>query len=157
MAASKTKLELEGFKEFSKMLRKLGAPEAPFLRKAWEVVGRRFVREAAGRARGRIGQSIEFRGIAGRRASLKARVRANHPGSSSQEFGRVFYYRGFTRAGRGRGQQKRTGTQFRSSPGQRAKPYMGIKAGGSAIASVGPFAKAELGRAMAKEFKGATT
>lgn len=50
-----------------------------------------------------------------------------HPGAKTMEFGRTNYYRGYT------GRNQKSGTKFKSSPGQKPRPFVGIKKGDHAM------------------------
>lgn len=142
------RIDVEGVTELSRALRVLAEPDAPYLREALAESGRELEHAAERRTHPSIASTIDFAGVKGTRAGLRAVVRIKHPGGRSMEFGRQFYYRDFT----GR-QQRATGRRFRSSPGQRAKPYLGIVKGDAAIAETAGSIAKRLGAAIEREWE----
>lgn len=125
----------------------LGDGEMPFLVNAFERVGREFVEEVRRRAKGGIANRVEFRGVSKGRGNVVARGRVVHPGSRSMEFGRQYYYFGYT------GRRMKSGRKRQVSPGQIARPYVGIVNGDAATAAVAPRARAIIAEAVSAEWK----
>ena len=96
----------------------------------------------------RIASASKFVKVRGKGAAISALIHVNHPGAKSAEFGRKFYYRGFT----GR-DQKATGQRFKPAGGQKAKPFAGIIKGDQAIGSVRNDARQRIGKAIEQEFR----
>lgn len=122
----------------------LGEKDAPFLRAALDAVGVRLTAAARTRARGGIGARVQYIGVRGQGASLRAMGRVQHPGSRSMEFGRQWYYTGY------RGRRASTGRKV-VRRGQRARPYLGVM-GGGASADIAPFAREHILDAIGKEW-----
>ena len=133
MAAKALTLDIKvaGAKALKRALKVLGETDAPFLREALEQSGKLLRAATAKRAPGSIAAAVAFAGVKGTGGALRAPLKIKHPGAIPMEFGRVHYYRGFT----GR-RQKATGQRFKASPGQKAKPFLGVVSGGGAIAEV---------------------
>ena len=142
------KIDVDGVTELRKALRVLAERDAPYLRAALEESGRELEHAAERRTHASIASTIDFAGVKGTGTGLRAVVRIRHPGGRSREFGRSFYYRDYT----GR-QQRATGRRFRSSPGQRAEPYLGIVRGDAAIAEVAGSIERRLGAAINAEWE----
>ena len=140
-AGAKLSVSVHGLRELKKGFKDLSDQDAPWLREAWTDVGEKLVDETNKRA-GPLSGDAEFRGVSGKGLALRARMRVKHPGAASREFGRSWYYRGFT----GRA-MKATGVRFKSSPGQRAEPMIGIIHGGHAIGATKGFAAKRLEKA----------
>lgn len=145
------KFEVDGqsLKRLNGALKALAADDAPYLKGAMEDIGRRLVSEARGYAVGGIAGSLQFKGLSKSKLNVKALGLAAHPGAKSQEFGRSYYYRGFKRGGKG---SQKSGTKFKSSPGQAAKPFVGVKTGGQAMAATRGFARTRLAEAIDAEW-----
>ena len=120
---------MTGATNLKRALKVLGETDAPFLRQALDDSGRILEHEAVARAPGGIARGVGFAGVKGVGGQLRAVVRIKHPGARSMEFGRVWYYHGY------RGRAQKSGQKFRASPGQKARPYLGVKDGGQAIAA----------------------
>lgn len=86
-------IQLEGVSTLNKALRVLQEDDLPILREALTKSGRLLQSAAASRAPGGIGRSVDFAGIRGTKAGIRALVRIDHPGGRSMEFGRIWYYR----------------------------------------------------------------
>lgn len=140
-------IEIQGIKQLSRALRALGETDAPFLREALDRSGRQLAGAIRRHADGGIADAVEFRGVKGGASALRAALRIKHPGSRSMEFGRVWYYRGYS----GRA-VKETGSRFRAR-GQKAKPFIGIVRGDAAIGEVGDEIQADLAQAFEDEWE----
>lgn len=125
-------IQVTGATKLQKALRILAEPDAPFLRAAMTDAGQMLDNAASSRGKGGIGSAVQFAGVSGKSNGLRALIKVKHPGAKAMEFGRTKYYRGYT------GRRQRSGQQFRSRPGQKANPYIGIVKGDAAIAAVGP-------------------
>lgn len=146
--AVKIGIEVKGAKTLGRALKVLGETDAPFLREALTEAGQLLEAATRGRAPGSMAQKVDFVGVKGKGATLKATVVVRHAGAKSMEFGRVNYYRGFTDR-----RMKVTGQRFKSSRGQKPKPFVGIIAGGQALGQVEPKAKELIIGAFAKEWQ----
>ena len=135
MAAVKWGVEVSGVNRLKRAMKVLGETDAPFLRTALTQGGQVLDQETGARAPGGIAQTVAFVGIKGTGATLRAVVTVKHPGAKAMEFGRTKYYRGYT--GKGKGSRKR-GTAFKASPGQKARPYLGVKKYDHAIGASKP-------------------
>lgn len=131
MAASTISIAVEGDKQIKRALKALGETEAPFLKGALDKGGRMLGQAAEGRVHHSIAASMQYAGVKGVGGALRAVGTFKHPGARSMEFGRTYYYRGFT----GR-RQKATGHKVKVSGGQKARPFVGIKRGDAAIGQV---------------------
>lgn len=141
-------IQVEGQKELSRALRVLQEKEAPFLKAALED-GAMLLRDAARRhAKPSIAASIEFVGVRGRAGAIRAIVNTKHPAGRSHEFGRVWYYRGYS----GR-RMRATGQPFRSERGQKPEPYLGIVKGNGAVADTQDEIKRGIERAFVLEWE----
>lgn len=131
--AGDVRIQIEGLEEIRKALREMGG-DAPYLRAALERVG---VRLAAEMESVMPHQSFKVgkASVKGRSPNLRAVVPVDHPGARAYEFGRKWYYAGFT----GR-KMKATGYKIRSAVGQKARPYLGIIEGSPVAEKVRPYA-----------------
>ena len=107
-----------------------------------------------------VGMPIKGEGL-----RMMAPIKVIHPAAKSFEFGRHFYYEGFTRAAfigptkgkraaraAAKGYMKRTGTRVWRT-GMKEQPFIGIKSGGHAIGAIAPKAAEIMSEALAKEWK----
>jgi len=145
--AVKIGIEVTGAKAISRALKVLGETDAPFLREAMEDSGRLLEGATRSRAPGSMAQKTDFTKVSGKGATLRATVVVRHAGAKSMEFGRLNYYRGFTDR-----RMKATGQRFKSSKGQKAKPFVGIIKGGQALAAVEPQVRQKIEAAIEKEW-----
>lgn len=145
--AVKIGIEVKGAKSLGRALKLLGETDAPFLRQALEEAGELLEGATRGRAPGSMAAKTAFVGVKGKGATLKATVTVRHAGAKAMEFGRLYYYRGYT----GRA-QKATGRRFRSGKGQKAQPFVGIMKGGQALGQVEPKARELITTAFEKEW-----
>lgn len=147
--ASSWGITVEGLPQLRRAFKALEEfDDLPYARAALERVQDMAVREINQRAPGSLKGKATGYAIKGEGTSMKAPVRVAHPAAKSTEFGREWWYRGFT----GRA-QKRTGKRFKSSPGLPARPFIGIKAGGHAIGAIAPKAAEIMAEALAKEWQ----
>lgn len=126
------KVEVTGAGSLQKALRVLAEEDAPFLRDALELGGRDLANAVVRHAPGGMATKTTFAGVKGKANGLRAVVLVKHRGAKAREFGRKFYYRGFTDR-----RMKATGQRFRAARGQRAQPIIGIVKGDAAIGAVG--------------------
>lgn len=141
-------IEVTGAKAITRALKVLGETDAPFLKDALEESGHLLERATESRAPGGMAQKVAFVGVKGRGATLKATVVVRHAGGKSMEFGRLYFYRGY----RGRA-MKATGQRFRSSKGQKAKPFVGITRQDQAIGAVAPEVRQKIETAFEREWE----
>ena len=107
-----------------------------------------------------VGLAIKGEGL-----FMKAPIKVVHPAAKSFEFGRHFYYTGYTKgafigptkgkratARAQKGYMKRTGKRVWRR-GMREQTFIGIKDGGHAIGSIAPQVAEIMGEAIAKEWK----
>lgn len=146
------KVELDGksYTNLMRALRVLGEEDAPHIRKALQLAGRRFTSEIGSRAP-RAFRRFSERGVIGHPGGLKFSSSIAHPASRRMEFGRNPRPYGVTwkQANRRRGQGGKGGYVLR---GQSPRPYVGIKSGGQAIGATAPYAKEVLTQAINDEW-----
>lgn len=141
-------LGVEGQREIQRALRALSEGDAPFLRKGLTDSAILLRNAARSRTHPSIAGTLDFIGIKGKAANLRAVVRVGHPGGRSREFGRVWYWTGY------RGRAVKTGRKEKSSRGgQKAQPYMGIIKGDGAIGEVAPRVREILSDAISLEWE----
>lgn len=86
--------------------------------------------------------------ILGKPHSRRVSVAIAHPGARSAEFGRKWYWRGYT------GRNMKAGYKFQpASGGQKARPYLGVISGASVAQSIRPFAETKLVDAYIRQFE----
>lgn len=168
-ATAQWSVQLDGAGTLQKALRVLAEPDAPFLREGLEKAGQVLAGEVGRRAPGGIARTVSFVGVKGNAANLRALISVRHPGARSMEFGRVWYYRKASRSsapagiGNNRPGSKRARSsmkrqfKFRADPGQRAKPFMGVKDGDGAIGASQERVKAILSDAIEKQWNRITS
>lgn len=163
MAATPWTIRIEGLTDTRRAFKALGEADTPFYLAALNHSAEITRAAIAARAPGSMAGKVDLVGIRGDGINASAVIRVNHPGADSYEFGRRFWYRGFTYGGglgqRGvrpgrkpKGIQKGTGVRFQSSPGQAEKPFVGVKAGNAAIGAVAPRVHAMMVDAIEREF-----
>lgn len=130
----------------TKALRILGETGAPFLRAAMQDVGERFADEIRHRSPGGIGGHVQMKGVLGKGGALRASGVVKHPGARSMEFGRKWYWTGY------RGRAQRTGRKTPHTPGQAARPYLGVIKGDAATAAITPYAREHILEAIDREW-----
>lgn len=143
MARSKNtawfEVQLDG-KAVSQLNRALSLFEeqhADFLREALAKSAHILTPEIKRRAKGSISNRVEYAGLKGTKAGVRAVITINHPGARSAEFGRRRWHVS-PGAGNNRGTQKRAkGSMKRGKvvirPGQKARPFLGVEKGDAAI------------------------
>lgn len=86
--------------------------------------------------------------LAGKPHARRVTVPLSHPGARSMEFGRTWYWRGYT------GRNAKAGYKFQpASGGQKARPYLGVIAGASVAQSIRPYAETRLVDAYIRQFE----
>lgn len=138
-------VRITGLKEVQAALREMGG-DAPYLRKALEEIGEDLAEEMQAVAPF-PSFKVERPKVLGKSPALRVSVGIGHPGARSREFGRKYYYRGF----QGRA-MKATGYKFKSSPGQEARPYLGVVSGPSVAEKIRPTAEERLVDAYEREW-----
>lgn len=150
-------VQVEGLARAKRAFRAFGDGDATYVREALDRSGEILANATAARAPGGIAKATRYIGVRGKGLALRAVVNVRHPGARSMEFGRIWYWAspgagnnaiGFRRA---KGSMK-AGRKVRSSPGQAARPYVGIISGG-AIAAVAPEVQQILQEAYEREFE----
>lgn len=143
------RVELDGktASRLNSALKALGETDAPFLRAALDDVGARYLNEIRARAKGSLKGGARARGVTGQANTLKFSGFVGHPAAKALEFGRQYYYRGY------KGRAQKTGQRFKSSPGMRAQPYVGIKNKDQATGATSPYARERLTEAIAQEWE----
>lgn len=144
-------VSIEGLKEIRAAYRIMESADAPYLRKGIEKGTDILARS--------IQAGVPFpsfkvvnRGVKGKGLALRGVIDIAHKGARSMEFGRTWYYRGFT----GRA-QKATGFKFKvSSGGQQARPFLGIISGGGAVDKVRGQVEDAVQKAMIEEWEDLT-
>jgi hypothetical protein len=148
MAAGTSGIRIEVDKKsldrLQRALEVLGEDKATWLREAWDEVGREFAGAVRQRAPGGIRGTVVYKGLSnsGSVGGIKARGTVTHPGARSMEFGRVWYAQGFKRPAGAK--HIVGGSKTAHSPGQRARPFLGVMDSGGATADVAPLARARL-------------
>lgn len=86
--------------------------------------------------------------ILGKPHARRVSVAIAHPGARSAEFGRTWYWRGYT------GRNMKAGYKFQpGSGGQKARPYLGVISGASVAQSIRPYAEKRLVDAYIRQFE----
>lgn len=132
-------IRIEGDRGIKLGLEALAHPKMPFLEDTLRQAAQIFGDEVRKRAPGGIKKTVRAGYVRSKGNMILATVSVSHPGGRPLELGRHVYYRGFhgnNRPGspRAKGSMKR-GRAFQSFPGERAKPYIGIRKGDAAIAA----------------------
>lgn len=148
-AGVRIEIDEKSISQLRATLRALGDKGAPFLRAAMEDVGRLAAGAVKSRAPGAIGGKVDFARTTGTGASTSAKVVVSHPGARSMEFGRKFYPVGYTR----RGGKNVGGAKTGHLPGQKAKPFIGILAGGHAVGAIEDEAREKIIDAINQEWE----
>ncbi|MGI8423582.1 MAG: hypothetical protein ACR2NO_05645 [Chloroflexota bacterium] len=127
MASTKWGIEVQGLNRIKRAFKVLGETDAPFLREALGKGGQMLRVGVASRAPGSMAARTGFVGVQGTGTALRATIKVKHPGAARMEFGRKPkpYKKG----------RPRPGYRYR---GQRARPFIGIKAGDATIGAVKP-------------------
>jgi hypothetical protein len=129
----KVQIEPGELRRLRRQLRALGV-DSPEVREAFEqAVDTVLLPALRAAAPGSMGSRIKRGKVSRAQLGTNPRVmiRINHPGAASYEFGRKFWWRGWRGRARGKGSQKALGGYtFRATPGQPARPWIGIKGGG---------------------------
>jgi len=131
-------IEVTDAAKLQKALRVLAEEDAPYLREALADAGRDLTHAVSARAPGSMGAKTQFAGVKGKAHGLRATVLVKHPGAKSMEFGR----KNWTRQGR----------KVRHTPGQAARPFVGIVRGGQAIGAVEAKVKERIADAVSREW-----
>lgn len=139
----------DSLKRLNRALKALAETDAPYLRAAMGDIGQRVVSEARSRGPGSIGAAVEYRGLGRSKTNIRANGLVAHAGGKAMEFGRQYFYRGFTRGGKG---SQKKGQRFKSSPGMPAKPYIGVVTGEQAMGATRSFARQRLLEAIDAEW-----
>lgn len=137
-------VRIEGLQTVQRALKEMGG-DAPFLRAALERIGEKL----AGAVRAVVpypSYKVGAPKVKGKSPALRVVVPVDHPGARSMEFGRSYYYRGYS------GRAMKSGYKFKSSPGQMARPYLGIVKGNSVAESVRGYAEGEMLKAYEQEW-----
>lgn len=142
-------VDQKSLRQLTGALKALGESNAPYLREALDDAGQRFTSEVRRRARGGIAAKVRGKGVTGKGTALRFRGVVAHPGARSEEFGRVWYWRGY----RGRAMSA-TGRRFRvgAGKGQKARPYLGVMKGDAAIGATVLFARQRILRGVDDEW-----
>lgn len=146
MAVAKIGIEVKGATALNRAMKALGETDAPFLGQAIDDGGKLLQGAVRPRAPGGMASKVEFSGVKGSGANLRALVKVKHPGAKSMEFGRTKYYEAFT----GR-RQKATGRKV-TRRGQQARPFVGVRNMDRAVGAVKPDIQVLIERAYTKEW-----
>lgn len=150
MPAAKWSVEIQGIASVRQAFAALGELDTPFYLAALNESGHVAVGEVNAHARGGIAGKAYLSKITGTGLRASAIIKVKHPASRPTEFGRHWFYRGFTRGGKG--SQKRTGTRFYAAPGRAPNVYVGILAGGHAVGAAAPRIQKIMTDAIEREF-----
>lgn len=129
MARTSVKVEVSGFAALKMQMKALEEMDAPEIAAALGRASSIADREVRGRARGSMTGLVTTKPGKKLGAAIVLGV-VKHPGAKAMEFGRTQYYRGFT------GRSQKSGTKFKASRGQKARPFVGIKKGDAAMAAM---------------------
>jgi len=141
-----TNVRITGLKAAQEGLRALGVTDVPFVRSALTdignvlAVGMNAVKPHASFKVGNVR-------VLGKVPALRVSVAMAHPGARSMEFGRKNYWRGY------KGRAVKSGYKFAASPGQTARPFLGVISGRSVAQGVQPYAEKRLVDAYIKEWE----
>jgi len=161
MAVAKWSIDVPGVTSLNSAFKALeGFEDLPYAREALLRIQGMAVAAVNARAPGSLAGKAVARPIRGRGTAMYAGVKVNHPAAKQVEFGRKWYYRGFTKTGpivggrrtAKRGDIKGSGFRFRST-GTPERPYVGIKHGGHAIGAIGPESREIMAAALAREWE----
>lgn len=145
-------IETQGVRELKAVFKQLGREDAPFLKDALRKVGYRLffaTHRAAASAADSFADSVVNEGVKGKGINLRAVVAVTHEGAKPMEFGRVWYYRAYTK------RQMKSGIRFRvgDGKGQQARPYLGIIKGTGVALEVKDDAVNLIEKAVEDEFE----
>ena len=146
--AIRLRFEVDGYQELVKAARAIGESDLPYLRHALLASGSLVAQSARGFAKGGIGSRISAPALNNSKTSPYAKFDVRHPGSRSMEFGRKNYWRGYRIVGR----RRSGGTKTAHSPGQKARPYIGILNADAAVGATQSRVKALLAEAVSNEW-----
>lgn len=144
------KIRVEGLKAVQNGLRELGVTDTPYLRKALENIGN-VLAIAMEAVKPYSSYKVGRPRVLGKAPALRVSVGIEHPGARSMEFGRIYYYRGYT----GRA-MRATGYKIASEPGQKARPFLGIISGPSVVETIRPYAEPLIIAALQTEWERAS-
>lgn len=126
MARAAFSLEIDGFKAMKRRFNAMEELDAPEILTRLDRIARlaqaEVSREAPSSMAGRV-TTKPAKKLGGNITLGEVR----HPGAKAMEFGRTNYYRGY------RGRNQKSGTKFKSSPGQKPRPFVGIIKGDHAM------------------------
>lgn len=95
--------------------------------------------------------------LAGKPHARRVSVGMAHKAVRTTEFGKKYWWKGFTRPGISRGSPKgysmKGGYKIRKDPGQPARPFLGVISGASVAESIRPFAEKKLVDAYIDQFE----
>lgn len=126
MARAAFAIETEGFNAMRRKLKALDELDAPEMASSLDKIARLTDSEVSSRAPGSMGGKVATRPAKKLGATITFGT-VKHPGAKSMEFGRTTYYRGYT------GRAQKSGQSFKANPGQKARPFVGIKRGDQAM------------------------
>ena len=142
----------ESLRRLRLALKAVGETDAPAFTDAMQDVGRRLVSNVRSHApNGALAGATKYDGLnRGHGLSIRALGMVDDPRAKSFEFGRTRFYHRFQRGGKG--SQKR-GVPFKSYPGMRPRPFVGIKDGGEAIGQTAPYARTRILQGIAETWE----
>ena len=103
--------------------------------------------EVRKRAPGSMSARVKAYRLSGKGVRARGRVEVEHPGSRPMEFGRKFYYVGYT------GRNVRSGIKVLHSPGQIARPFVGIIKGDQALGASKEPAASRIAKGIERAFE----
>lgn len=128
MAASPFTMEVTGFKAMKTRLKALDELDAPEIVSALGQASRLADREVGQRAPGSMAGRVTATPAKKLGATIVKGV-VKHPGAKAMEFGRTTYYTGY------HGRDQKAGSKVKR-PGQRPRPFVGIKTGQQAMGAL---------------------
>ncbi|MBM3940438.1 MAG: hypothetical protein FJ318_06045 [SAR202 cluster bacterium] len=144
-AAISIEIDEKSFERMRRVFKILAADDLPRLKSAMENVGERFASEVRTRAPGGIAGTVKDRGVRRSRAGQFHTLGVvAHPGARSMEFGRKWYWVGYTRPGK----RFVGGRKTIHRPGQASRPYVGVIDGDQATGAVAGWARARITSAI---------
>lgn len=150
-------MDRKAISDLNRALSMFEEKHADYLREALAKSAHLLMPEIRSRARGGIANRVEYSGLKGTKAGVRAVIVIGHPGARSMEFGRKRWYRS-PGAGNNRDGQKRAKGSMRRGlaiypRGQKPRPFLGIERGDGAIGATAEPIKKLLSEAVAAEWR----
>lgn len=147
--AASLRVEIPNVRRLQSAFRALAEADAPFIDEALKQgAADDFIPAIKRHAPGAIGREVRHGRVLGSPPGRRISIIVEHPGSKPMEFGRSFYWSGYTVAG-GR---ISGGRKTRHTPGQRPRPFVGVVKGDAAVGEVGTALQKRFSDAIEAEF-----